>query len=242
MAKISHGKKPREILFIDQLLIYLSLFPLACSGFDVAGLLKDGDHQGRIGRAEIGICKPQRRATAFILPLEILSAGTVVVLNGRCAEGFGEAFACGFKMLFCRAARKLFVERQRKQLVVFVKLRIKFAGAACGLHDVLRQIIRICERRCRGAFADHCQLRADSGFKLRRVDAERRSGIRIAGLGIESESVCLFHGCLRRTADKREHQNKGQNQCELFHKTTSYDDVRICGYADGYGGANEFVL
>ena len=58
----------------------------------------------------------------------------------------------------------------------------------------------------------------------------------------ESESVCLFHGCLRRTADKREHQNKGQNQCELFHKTTSYDDVRICGCADGYGGANEFVL
>ena len=102
MAKISHGKKPREILFIDQLLIYLSLFPLACSGFDVAGLLKYGDHQGRIGRAEIGICKPQRRATAFILPLEILSADTVVVLNGRCAEGFGEAFVCGFKMLFCR--------------------------------------------------------------------------------------------------------------------------------------------
>lgn len=62
MAKISHGKKPREILFIDQLLIYLCLFPLACSGFDVAGLLKYGDHQGRIGRAEIGICKPQRRA------------------------------------------------------------------------------------------------------------------------------------------------------------------------------------
>ena len=107
MAKISHGKKPREILFIDQLLIYSGLFPVACSGFDVAGLLKYGDHQGRIGRAEIGICKPQRRATAFILPLEILSAGTVVVLNGRCAEGFGEAFACGFKMLFCRAARKL---------------------------------------------------------------------------------------------------------------------------------------
>ena len=134
MAKISHGKKPREILFIDQLLIYLCLFPVACSGFDVAGLLKYGDHQGR---AEIGICKPQRRATAFILPLEILSAGTVVVLNGRCAEGFGEAFACGFKMLFCRAARKLFVEHHRKQLAVFVKLRIKFAGAACGLHDVL---------------------------------------------------------------------------------------------------------
>ena len=99
MAKISHGKKPREILFIDQLLIYLSLFPVACSGFDVAGLLKYGDHQGRIGRAEIEICKPQRRAAAFILPLEILSAGTVGVLNGRCAEGFGEAFArgCGHK-------------------------------------------------------------------------------------------------------------------------------------------------
>ena len=94
----------REILFIDQLLIYLSLFPLACSGFDVAGLLKDGDHQGRIGRAEIGICKPQRRATAFILPLEILSAGTVVVLNGRCAEGFGEAFACGFKFVYAKGA------------------------------------------------------------------------------------------------------------------------------------------
>ena len=128
MAKISHGKKPREILFINQFLIYLSLFPVACSGFDVAGLLKYGDHQGRIGRAEIAIRKPQRRATAF----------TVVVLNGRCAEGFGEAFACGFKMLFCRAARKLFVERHRKQLAVFVKLRIKFAGAVCGLHDVLR--------------------------------------------------------------------------------------------------------
>ena len=138
MAKISHGKKPREILFINQLLIYLCLFPVACSGFDVAGLLKYGDHQGWIGRAEIGICKPQRRATAFILPLEILSANTVVVLNGRCAEGFGEACACGFKMLFCCAARKLFVERYRKQLAVFVKLRIKFAGAVCGLHDVLR--------------------------------------------------------------------------------------------------------
>ena len=138
MAKISHGKKPREILFIDQLLIYSGLFPVACSGFDVAGLLKYVDHQGRIGRAEIAIRKPQRRATAFILPLEILSAGTVVVLNGRCAEGFSEAFACGFKMLFCRAARKLFVKRHRKQLAVFVKLRIKFAGAVCGLHDVLR--------------------------------------------------------------------------------------------------------
>ena len=97
MAKISHGKKPREILFIDQLLIYSGLFPV-----------------------------------------EILSAGTVAVLNGRCAEGFGEAFACGFKMLFCCAARKLLVERHRKQLAVFVKLRIKFAGAVCGLHDVLR--------------------------------------------------------------------------------------------------------
>lgn len=77
MAKISHGKKPREILFIDQLLIYSGLFPVACSGFDVAGLLKYGDHQGRIGRAEIGICKPQRRTTAFILPLEILSGNNI---------------------------------------------------------------------------------------------------------------------------------------------------------------------
>ena len=114
MAKISHGKKPREILFIDQLLIYLSLFPVACSDFDVAGLLKYGDHQGRIGRAEIGICKPQRRAAAFILPLEILSA-----------------------------------------------------------------------------------------------DAERRSGIRIAGLGVEPKRIGLLDRCDGRTADKRKHQNKG---------------------------------
>ena len=71
MSKISHGKNPREILFIYQLLIYLSLFPVACSGFDVAGLLKYGDHKGRIGRAEIGIRTPQRSATAVILPLEI---------------------------------------------------------------------------------------------------------------------------------------------------------------------------
>lgn len=139
MAKISHGKKPREILFIDQLLIYSGLFPVACSGFDVAGLLKYGDHQGRIGRAEIGICKPQRRAAAFILPLEILSADTVVVLNGRCAEGFGEAFAWRLQNAFlpCRAqaVRGTVTENS---LPFSSNWRIKFAGAVCGLHDVLR--------------------------------------------------------------------------------------------------------